>query len=270
MRNTRLSHDQATRRSLLRSAAGAGGLLLLGAGDLLAADVTPPMAEGPFHPFGGGAGPAGDRRIRRWTDSDVDLTFVSDNPGTAQGYVAYVTGKVVDEDGRGVAGARVEVWQACASGRYNHRSDPTRDWLDPYFQYSAALTTGADGSYRIRTIVPGAYRNDPSWVRPPHVHARVSAPGFRRLTTQLFFAGVPYWFDRRWRTPSELAVLNAQDYLFAALHPRDRALVTTSARRALASESATFTRNSFVCPWDVTLVRSGVTGVAAATPELPD
>ena len=93
------------------------------AGDLLAADPTPVMAEGPFHPFGGGTGPAGDRRLRKWTDSDVDLTFVSDDPGTAQGYVAYVTGKVVDEDGRPVAGARVEVWQACASGRYNHRSD---------------------------------------------------------------------------------------------------------------------------------------------------
>jgi protocatechuate 3,4-dioxygenase beta subunit len=269
-----MTHDLAARRALLRTAAGAGGLLLLGAGDLLAQDSstgrTPPMAEGPFHPFGGGSGPGGDRRIRRWTDNDVDLTFVSDNPGTAQGYVAYVTGKVLDEAGRGVAGARVEVWQACASGRYNHRSDPSREWLDPFFQYSAVLTTDAAGSYRVRTIVPGAYRNDPTWVRPPHVHARVTANGYRRLTTQLFFQDVPYWFNRRWWTARDLESLNAQDFLFGALAPRDRALVLTRARRALASESATFARNSFVCPWDVTLVRTGATPAALATPELPD
>jgi protocatechuate 3,4-dioxygenase beta subunit len=45
------------------------------------------------------------------------------------------------------------------------------------------LSDGA-GSYRLETIVPGAYSG-----RTRHIHVRVQAPGGRLLTTQLYFPG---------------------------------------------------------------------------------
>jgi protocatechuate 3,4-dioxygenase beta subunit len=41
-----------------------------------------------------------------------------------------------------------------------------------------------DGSYRFVTDIPGAYPG-----RPPHIHFKAKAPGFRSLTTQLYLRG---------------------------------------------------------------------------------
>jgi protocatechuate 3,4-dioxygenase beta subunit len=44
----------------------------------------------------------------------------------------------------------------------------------------------AEGRYRFRTIVPGAYEG-----RTRHIHVKVAPPGARLLTTQLYFPGEP-------------------------------------------------------------------------------
>ena len=44
--------------------------------------------------------------------------------------------------------------------------------------------TGAKGSYAFTTSPPGVYPG-----RPPHIHFKVSVPGHKLLTTQLYLRG---------------------------------------------------------------------------------
>ena len=203
------------RRLLQLSLGGAAGLL---ASPALAADPTPVQPEGPFHPLGRVRGADGaivtqDRRLLPYLDQDSDLTFVNDQPGTAIGTQLILTGVVRDENEVPLAGAEVEIWQACVSGRYNHRSDPNTEWLDPEFQYWGRATTGADGRYVFRTIVPGAYRASGSWIRPPHVHFKVGRLRFQELITQMYFEGVSFYYANRFYPAEVLTQLNLRDQI---------------------------------------------------------
>jgi protocatechuate 3,4-dioxygenase, beta subunit len=224
------------RRTLLKTglAATAAGLLLP---DLaLAGDPTPAQTEGPFHPLqrrrtATGAVVQVDARLRKHVDKDADLTFVSDRPGVAYGTVVLVDVTVLSADGdRPLTNANVEVWQACASGRYNHRSDPSTEWLDPSFQYWGRSPTGVGGGVLFRTVIPGAYQASPGWVRPPHIHVKASAPGHRELTTQWYFEGVRFYYQNRTWTADDLRNLNARDQVLAGVPLERRGDVVSQAR----------------------------------------
>lgn len=146
-----------------------------------ACGLTPPQTPGPFYP--------GESYIKPVND----LTLVPGRPARADGEVVYITGRVVDQACRPVENANVEIWQACASGRYNSQKDPNPAPLDPNFRYWGEVFTDAEGKYMFKTIVPGAYPADPdiNWVRPPHIHVRVSRLGFKELVTQMYFKGNP-------------------------------------------------------------------------------
>lgn len=145
--------------------------------------VVPGQTEGPFYP------------VVFPSDRDADLTFIPGQNGRAVGLTTMVEGVVTDANCRPVAGAVVEIWQACANGRYNDERDPNTAARDPNFQGYGKVTTDRDGRYRFKTIKPGSYPTDPSnpsgWIRPPHIHYKVSVGGRERLTTQLYFAGEP-------------------------------------------------------------------------------
>lgn len=49
--------------------------------------------------------------------------------------------------------------------------------------------TDDQGRYRFRTILPGAYPADVGWIRPPHIHFKISRVGYKELITQMYFAG---------------------------------------------------------------------------------
>jgi protocatechuate 3,4-dioxygenase beta subunit len=105
-----------------------------------------------------------------------------------------VAGRVLDEDGRPLAGAMVEVWQANAAGRYNHAGDTHDAPLDPDFKGEGRVFTDAAGWYRYTTIRPGAYpwRNHHNSWRPAHIHYSLFGAGFaQRLVTQMYFPGDP-------------------------------------------------------------------------------
>ena len=105
-----------------------------------------------------------------------------------------VQGRVLDEDGKPVSGALVEIWQCNAAGRYHHPVDQHDAPLDPNFTGAGRMVTGADGAYRFLTIKPGAYpwRNTPNAWRPAHIHFGVFGGGFvTRLVTQMYFPGDP-------------------------------------------------------------------------------
>ncbi len=135
---------------------------------------------------------AGPRFDRLSISGESNLT----NRGSAepQGQRIVVAGKVIDEDGRPVRGALVEIWQANAAGRYLHSRDHHPAPLDPNFAGAGRALTDDDGVYRFLTIRPGAYpwRNHPNAWRPAHIHFSLfGAAWASRLVTQMYFPGDP-------------------------------------------------------------------------------
>ena len=106
---------------------------------------------------------------------------------------------MLDEDGRGVPNALIEVWQANAAGRYVHLIEIHPAPLDPNFTGAGRTMTVPDGSYKLITIKPGAYpwgNHHNAW-RPAHIHFSVFGHAFvSRLVTQMYFPGDPlFQFD---------------------------------------------------------------------------
>lgn len=165
------SRKTVSRRDVIKGTIKASAITGFLATGIRAMAATPAQPEGPFHPV----------------NRDADLTRLTPSSPQAKGQVLYLSGEVVDEAGRPLSGAIVEVWQAAANGRYNHPTDPNPQPIDPNFQYWARLVTDAAGRYRFKTIKPGAYPNDPTWTRPSHIHLRVMRRGYHELTTQMYF-----------------------------------------------------------------------------------
>ena len=134
-------------------------------------EPTPRDAEGPFYP------------TRIPTEADADLTRVAGRNAPAKGTPLELSGRVFSTDGKPISGAKVELWQCDALGRYHHvDGDPgTRD---ENFQGYGVVTTDADGRYAFRTIRPVPYGG-----RPPHLHFKLAHARAQPLTTQLYPRG---------------------------------------------------------------------------------
>jgi len=135
---------------------------------------TPAQTAGPFYP------------VEIPADSDNDLVAVKGAAAPAKGELLLLAGTVVDTNGKPVAGARVEIWQCNAFGRYLHPNDRNPVPEDPGFQGYGQFVTRADGAYSFRTIKPVPYPG-----RTPHIHFKVSGSGIRTLVTQMYVAGEP-------------------------------------------------------------------------------
>ncbi|VVE38537.1 intradiol ring-cleavage dioxygenase [Pandoraea commovens] len=112
----------------------------------------------------------------------------------ASGEPCEVSGSIRGLDGRPVAGARIDVWQADAQGLY----DVQRDDLDTA-QGRGVLHADDAGTYRFHTVLAEAYpipTDGPvgellaatarhPW-RPAHLHFRIEAPGYETLVTHVF------------------------------------------------------------------------------------
>jgi protocatechuate 3,4-dioxygenase beta subunit len=83
-------------------------------------------------------------------------------------------GYVLGMDCMPLADAKVEIWQADASGTYDNAGYTLRGYV----------MTDEEGRYTIRTIVPGEYPG-----RTEHIHVKVTPAGGTTLTTQLYFPG---------------------------------------------------------------------------------
>jgi protocatechuate 3,4-dioxygenase beta subunit len=125
-------------------------------------------------------------------ECDNDLT--AQHAGDPVGERIYVHGRVLDEDGRPVRNALIEVWQANAAGRYRHKVDTWDAPLDPNFAGAGKTLTDEDGRYFFKTIKPGPYpwRNHHNAWRPSHIHFSLFGSGIlSRLVTQMYFPGDP-------------------------------------------------------------------------------
>jgi protocatechuate 3,4-dioxygenase beta subunit len=108
----------------------------------------------------------------------------------AKGEVIHVTGRVLDARGKPVSGARIEIWQANAAGKYAHPADGSPVPLDDGFQGFGVQTSDAEGRYRFKTIRPGAYAIPDGRRRTPHIHVDIAGKQ-TRIVTQMFFPGEP-------------------------------------------------------------------------------
>lgn len=156
--------------------------------------LTPAQTEGPYYPS----------PSMRFPDSDNDLVKIDGKVREAGGEIIILKGRVLDKSGSPVAGARVEIWQCDANGRYLHSRESGSAERDAAFQGFGHVTTGHDGTYVFRTIKPVSYPG-----RTPHIHVKVFS-GNTKLTTQFYIAGHPQ---------------NERDSLFRRLSPEQRKLV---------------------------------------------
>jgi len=123
-----------------------------------------------------------------------------------------VRGRVTDPAGNPLDGASLDVWQTAGNGLYD-----TQDPEQPPFNLRGVFVTGPDGAYQFRTVRPVSYpipTDGPvggllrgagrhNW-RAAHIHAIVSAPGYRPVTTHIFDAENPYDLSLYPRTTNTL------------------------------------------------------------------
>ena len=138
--------------------------------------------------------------------------WILHDPKDRHGETALVQGRVLDEDGRPVAGAVVAVWETSPNGLYEQQ-DPDQ----PDYNLRGQLRTDAEGRYAFRGLRPVAYpipfdgpagdllqMMDRHPYRPAHIHFRVRAPGHQELVTQVFDRN-----DKYLDTDSVFAVKNS-------------------------------------------------------------
>jgi protocatechuate 3,4-dioxygenase, beta subunit len=172
--------------------------------------LTPTGQEtlGPFYP------------VRTPTNHDQDLTHYPGRTGRALGQVIELTGRVLDMSGRPLPMAKFTVWQANAAGRYTNPVDRNPAPLDSNFLGVVSFAAGRDGSYRLRTIKPGAYPEPSGTLRTPHIHFDVTNADYR-LATQMYFPG---------------EALNGKDLLLSTLAARHRDPAASICKPATTSE----------------------------------
>lgn len=149
----------------------------------LPAGATETTVFGPFH-----VGGAPDRR----NGDDI--------AAGETGQPAFVMGRVLDVDGRPLAGAELDVWQTDDEGFYDVQR-PDRGEM----RLRGKFRTDGEGRWWFRTIRPVSYpipTDGPVGVllnatgrhpyRPAHIHFIVSAAGHKPIVTHLFVAGDRY------------------------------------------------------------------------------
>jgi protocatechuate 3,4-dioxygenase, beta subunit len=212
-----------SRRELLAMAASMAMFVPLSLREVLAQTAlrrTPEDILGPFYP-------AGTEPV-----SGIDLT--AGKTGTAEGKIVHLMGRVLNEKGEPVAGAKVEIWQANTHGRYTHPSDANPAPLDPNFVGFGAQMTDSEGRFRFKTVKPGPYPTGvDGWTRPPHIHFEVSGRT-DRLVTQMYFPGEP---------------LNEKDQLLRRIRPKEAVIAK------LLRPRADMEPDSVIAAWDVVLAR---------------
>jgi catechol 1,2-dioxygenase len=120
----------------------------------------------------------------------------SETPGAP----LFVNGRVVDKDGRPVAGAEVDVWHASPVGLYENQDPEQAD-----MNLRGKFTTDQDGGFSFRSVMMIGYPIPTDGVvgrlleaqsrhpyRPAHLHALVFKPGFKVLISQVYDPADPH------------------------------------------------------------------------------
>lgn len=150
---------------------------------------TPRTIEGPLY-VAGAPESVGFARMDDGSESDhIDTLFIE--------------GTVTDTNGNIIEGAKVEIWHANGLGNYSFFDKSQSD-----FNLRRSIMSDNAGKYVAQTTMPVGYGCPPEGTtqallnklgrhgnRPSHVHYFVSAPGYRKLTTQFNIEGDKYLWD---------------------------------------------------------------------------
>jgi len=118
---------------------------------------------------------------------------------TVPGEPTWVSGRVLSVEGKPIAGATIDVWQARGNGVYDIQ-DPEAE-----FELRGRVASDAQGRYAFKTFKPAFYgvptdgpvgkllhAMERHPMRPAHMHAIVAAPGYQQVITHVFVEGDPY------------------------------------------------------------------------------
>ena len=124
-------------------------------------------------------------------------SMIAKGPEAKRGEPTVVRGTIVDQSGKPVANALMDVWQSDDIGYYD-----IQDANQPDVNLRGVFKTGADGKFWFRTIKPSAYpvpTDGPVGellraagrhaMRPAHIHFMITAHGYEQLITHLFVEG---------------------------------------------------------------------------------
>lgn len=131
-------------KAALTAVTAAAALLALGGPTASTAPACPPTRPDALGPFYEPGAPVRSR--------------------VGTGYV--LRGRVLTTRCRAISRARIEFWLVNPRGQYDDA-------------HRATVVARRDGRYRFESNRPVAYES-----RPPHIHVRVTARGFRTLVTQ--------------------------------------------------------------------------------------
>jgi protocatechuate 3,4-dioxygenase beta subunit len=119
--------------------------------------LTPAQAEGPYYTPN--------------TPKRASLI----EPGMG-GIPLLVTGSVLNQNCKPIAGALLDFWQTDENGDYDNVG----------YRMRGHQFTDENGNYALETVLPGQYPG-----RTPHIHVKVfSTDGQELLTSQIYFAGI--------------------------------------------------------------------------------
>jgi hydroxyquinol 1,2-dioxygenase len=145
--------------------------------------ATEATVEGPFY----------------WAGSP-EYPLGADISAGASGEPAYYSGRVLDLQGRPLAGALLDIWSGDGDGKYDVQLA-----AEPEMKARGRIHTDSEGRYWFWSIRPSYYpipddgpvgdmlrATNRNIFRPGHIHMQVSAPGHVMLTTHVFVNGSPY------------------------------------------------------------------------------
>jgi catechol 1,2-dioxygenase len=111
-----------------------------------------------------------------------------------EGPSLFFTGAVIDTGGSPVPDAEIDVWHASPVGLYENQDPDQAEW-----NLRGRFRTGADGTFRFRSVKPSGYpvpMGGPVGdlltalkrhaFRPAHIHAMVYKPGYKTITSQIY------------------------------------------------------------------------------------
>jgi protocatechuate 3,4-dioxygenase beta subunit len=117
---------------------------------------------------------------------------------TQKGEDVWVSGRVLTTDGKPVPNAALDIWQAKADGIYDLQTGGD-------FELRGRVKANAKGEYAFASYKPKFYSipmdgpvgemvraTTNNHMRPAHMHAIVSAPGYQPVITHVFVEGDPY------------------------------------------------------------------------------
>jgi catechol 1,2-dioxygenase len=117
---------------------------------------------------------------------------------TQKGEDVWVSGKVLSLDGKPIPNAALDIWQAKADGIYDLQTEGE-------FELRGRVQANDKGEYAFASYKPSFYSipmdgpvgeliraTTGEHMRPAHMHAIVSAPGYRQVITHVFVEGDPH------------------------------------------------------------------------------